>query len=229
MSKTPAICGIIGQKGGGGKTTIAVNIAVAAAQRNLSAVIIDLDQQTNAAKWHGRRKANNVAVVAASVARLQSTIEAAMSYGAEFIVIDSPGHNDNAATETVRASHIVLLPTEPQMFHFDTMPSMRNIVRLGGDKPIWIVVNKLHPRASAMADRLKKIIFQTYSIPVCPAHMSRYDIYATSADTGSTPLEKDPHSRAAEEIKQLYKFISSQLHKSRGSHVEETGKLTASA
>jgi chromosome partitioning protein len=229
MSKTPAICGIIGQKGGGGKTTIAVNLAVAAAKNNLSAVIIDLDQQTNATKWHGRRKANNVAVVATSVQRISPTIEAAISYGAEFIVIDSPGHNDSAATETVRASDVVLLPAEPQMFHFDTMPAMRNIIRLGGDKPTWIVVNKLHPRASAMADKLKGTIFSVYSIPVCPVHMSRYDIYGNSADTGSTPLEKDPHSRASEEIKQLYKFITSQIHKLRGPHVEETGKLAASA
>jgi chromosome partitioning protein len=229
MSKNIPITGIIGQKGGGGKTTIAINLAVAAAKHSLATVIIDLDQQTNAAKWHTRRKENNVAVVAASIARLGVTIETAIKNGAEFIVIDSPGHNDSAATETVRASDFVLVPVEPQMFHFDTMPAMRNIVRLGGDKSTWIMVNKLHPRASAMADRLKRIIFETYSMPVCPVHMSRYDIYATSADTGSTPLEKDPGSRAAEEIKQLYKFISQQVHKLRTSHVQETGKLTASA
>ena len=64
MSKNVAVIGIIGQKGGGGKTTIAINLAVAAARHKLAAVIIDLDQQTNSAKWRDRRRSDNVAVVA---------------------------------------------------------------------------------------------------------------------------------------------------------------------
>lgn len=229
MSKKTPVIGIIGQKGGGGKTTLAVNLAVAAARHKLASVIIDLDQQTNSAKWRDRRKSENVAVVASPAGRIKPTIETAISHGAEFIVIDSPGHNDSAAIETVRASDIVLLPVEPQMFHFDTMPAMRDIIRIGGDKPTWIVVNKLHPSASVQAEKLKKIIVETYSIPVCPVHMSRYDIYATSADVGSTPQEQEADSRAAEEIQHLYKFIGQQVHKSGSPHVEKNVKLAAGA
>lgn len=218
MSTIPVI-GIIGQKGGGGKTTIATNLATMAARENLTAVIIDVDQQTNSAKWHDRRKAENVAVVAAPPPRIRATIETAKGHGAGFIVIDSPGHSDSAAIETVRASDIVLLPIEPQMFHFDTMRAMRDIINVGGGKPTWIVVNKLHPSSSVQADKLKKVIFDTYAIQVCPVHLSRYDIYATAADAGSSPVEQDKNSKAAHEIKQLYKFISEHVHKLGGSHV----------
>ena len=58
MSKKVAVIGIIDQKGGGGKTTIAINLAVATARQNLAAVIIDLDQQTNSTKWRDRRKSD---------------------------------------------------------------------------------------------------------------------------------------------------------------------------
>jgi chromosome partitioning protein len=229
MAKKLTVIGIVGQKGGGGKTTIATNLAVAATRQKLAAVIIDLDQQTNSAKWGDRRKAKNVAVVAAPASRIKATIETATVHGAEFIVIDSPGHNDSAAIETVRASDVVILPTEPQMFHFDTLPAMRDILRVGGDKPTWIVVNKLHPSASALAEKLKKIIADTYSIPVCPVHLSRFDVYATSADVGLTPEEQQPGGRAALEIRELYKFISQQVHKLRSVHVEKNAKLATGA
>jgi chromosome partitioning protein len=225
MSKSTPIIGVIGQKGGGGKTTIATNLAVAAAQQKLASVIIDVDQQTNSAKWRDRRKAENVAVVAVPPARIKATIETAFSHGAQFIVIDSPGHSDSAAIETVRAADIVLLPVEPQMFHFDTLPAMRDLIRIGGDKPTWLVINKLHPSASVLAQKLKKMIFDNYAIPVCQEHLSRFDIYATAADVGSTPGEQEPESKAAHEIKQLYKFISQQVHKSGSSHVKKNDEL----
>jgi Mrp family chromosome partitioning ATPase len=96
MSKKLAVIGVIGQKGGGGKTTIAINLAVAAARQKLAAVIIDLDQQTNSTKWRARRRSDNVAVVAAPASRIKATIETAVTHGAQFIVIDSLGHNDNS-------------------------------------------------------------------------------------------------------------------------------------
>ena len=105
------VVGVIGQKGGGGKTTTSIGIAVAAAEQGLAAVIIDIDQQANAAKWKDRRPTENVAVVATSQSRIKQTVDTARKHGADYIVIDSPGHNDSAAIETVRAADIVLLPS----------------------------------------------------------------------------------------------------------------------
>ena len=80
MAKKLSIIGVIGQKGGGGKTTIAINLAVTAARQKLTPVIIDLDQQTNSAKWRDRRKPDNVAVVATPAGRIKATIETATSH-----------------------------------------------------------------------------------------------------------------------------------------------------
>ncbi len=128
------VVGVIGQKGGGGKTTTSIGIAVAAVEQGLASVIIDIDQQANVAKWKNRRPTENVAVVATSQSRVRETVDTAYKHGADFIVIDSPGHNDSAAMETVRAADIVL-PVEAQMFHFDTLLAMRDLIRLAGDKP----------------------------------------------------------------------------------------------
>ena len=222
------VVGVIGQKGGGGKTTTALNLAVAAAEEGKAAVVIDIDQQANSAKWKDRRKSDNVAVIGALQSRIKQTLETARSHGADFVVIDFPGHNDSAAMETARAADIVLLPIEPQMFHLDTLPSMRDLIRVAGDKPTWLLLNKLHPAASIQAEKLKKMLVEAYSMSVCPVHLSRLDIYATSADVGLTPLEQEKKGKAAEEIRSLYKFTCQQVNKLRNPHVKNARLATGS-
>lgn len=113
--------------------------------------------------------------------------------------------------ETVRAADLVLLPVEAQMFHFETLPAMRDLVRVAGDKPTFLFINKLHPAASVQAAALKKILAETYGMAVCPVHWSRLDVYGTAADAGLTPLEQIPDGKAAAEIRGLYRFICQQV------------------
>src|ERR1035438_6384478 len=91
MSESMFVVALLSQKGGPGKTTLAVNLAVAAAEQGLAAVIIDLDPQANAANWKDRRSTENPAVASAPPGRVRQTLEAAKQHGADFVVIDSPG------------------------------------------------------------------------------------------------------------------------------------------
>jgi chromosome partitioning protein len=227
MSDEMMVVGVIGQKGGGGKTTTSLALAVAAAEDGKAPVVIDLDQQANSAKWRDRRPHENVAVVGALQSRIKQTLATARAHGADYVVIDAPGHNDSAAMETVRAADIVILPVEAQMFHFETLPAMRDLIRVAGDKPTWVLINKLHPAASVQAEKLKKIVADTYAMNVCPVHWSRLDVYGTSADIGLTPLEQAPDGKAAEEIRTLYKFTCQQVNKLRSQHVENGRAATS--
>ena len=221
------VIGVVAQKGGGGKSTVSVNLAVAAAENGKTAVIIDIDQQASAAKWGDRREAKNIAVVGALQSRIKQTIETARTHGADYVVIDSPGHNDSAAMETIRASDIVILPVEASMFHFDTLPAMRDLIRVAGDKPTWLLINKLHPAASVQAEKLKKILTDNYAMSVSPVHWSHLTIYGTSADIGLTPIEQEPEGKAAEEVRSLYKFTCQQVNKLRKQHVKNPELATS--
>ena len=68
------IISLVGRKGGTGKTTLALGLAVAAARAGHAAVILDIDPQTSAARWKEQRSADNPAVISASPGRAQGAL-----------------------------------------------------------------------------------------------------------------------------------------------------------
>ena len=66
---------ILSRKGGTGKTTLAVNLSVAAERAGHSTILIDLDPQASAAKWNDNREGDAPVVVAAPASRLPRSIE----------------------------------------------------------------------------------------------------------------------------------------------------------
>ena len=228
MSESMIVIAIVGQKGGTGKTTTAIGLAVAASEAGQTAVIIDLDPQANAANWKDRRRVDNPAVISVPPSRLKQTLEAAANHAADFVVIDTPGKSDSAAIDAARVADLVLVPLGPHIFHLETLPGLRDLLRVAGDKPALVVLNGLHPQATKQADEAKRMIAELFGFPVCPVHLSRLDIYAETQTTGSTPLEQEPQGRASIELKRLHKFISEQVNKSESPHVENA-KLGAGA
>ncbi len=219
-----SVIAVIGQKGGTGKTTTAIGLAVAAALDGKSAVIIDLDPQANAASWKDRRKSDNPAVVSAPPSRLKQTVETARAHGADYVVIDTPGKSDSAAVEAAKLADLVLLPLAPHIFHLETLPGLRDLLRVAGDPQTFVVLNTLHPQATIQPVSAKFIIARTYDFQVCPVHLCRREIYADTQTTGTTPQEAQPESRAANELAQLYQFTIEQIHKSTSpqSHASES-------
>jgi chromosome partitioning protein len=223
MAESMFVIALISQKGGPGKTTLAINLAVAAAEQGLAAVIIDLDPQANAANWKDRRTAENPAVVAAPPGRVRQTLEAAAQHGADFVVIDSPGKADSAAIVAAQYADLVYIPVEAHMSNLETLPGVSALLQAtpatpNKTLPAFVVINKLHPSATTQAEKVKSMIAEGFPFPVCPVHLSQFDVYATSQDSGQSVLEAEPEGRAANEIRQLYKFTVSQSHNLEGPH-----------
>lgn len=223
MSESMFVLALISQKGGPGKTTLAVNLAVAAAEQGLAAVIIDLDPQANAANWKDRRITENPAVVSAPPGRVRQTLEAAEQHGADFVVIDSPGKADSTAIVAAQFADLIFVPVEAHMSNLETLPGVKALLQATQNKtspPAFVLINKIHPAATTQAEKVKGMIAEIYPFPVCPLHLSHLDVYATTQDSGQSVLEAEPHGRAADEIRQLYKFTISQTHKLGNSHVQ---------
>ena len=113
----------VAEKGGVGKTTMALSLAVAATQSGHTAAVIDVDPQATASKWTDRRQDEHPWVVPTHAARIAPTIEKAKAQGVDFIMIDTPPHSNSDAAEAARNADLVLVPVEPHLFALETCPS----------------------------------------------------------------------------------------------------------
>src|SRR5271169_2659981 len=98
------ILAIISQKGGAGKTTLAVHLAAAAAKAGHRSAVIDLDPQGTAASWGDRRQADGPEVVSGQAARLSVLIDAARAGGADLLVLDTAPNADQTALRAAQCA-----------------------------------------------------------------------------------------------------------------------------
>jgi chromosome partitioning protein len=204
---------IIGQKGGDGKTTLTLGLAVAATEAKQNVAIIDLDPQANAANWRDRRTTDNPAVISAQVSRLKQTVQTAEEYGADLILIDTPGRSDSAAIEAARNADLVLIPVRPQIFGLETLQGVRDLLRVAGDPPAYVVVNGIHPQATKGVETTRTLIENTFGLNVAPVHLSQRGSYAEAPTMGMSAQELDSGGKAADELRRLYMFTCELMNK----------------
>lgn len=104
---------VLSQKGGTGKTTIALHLAVAARLAGQTAVVIDLDPQASAAGWKDSRPGDEPVVVSVPAARLAQALQVAESAGADLAIIDTAPHSGEVALAAAEAADLVLIPAVP--------------------------------------------------------------------------------------------------------------------
>lgn len=205
---------LIGQKGGTGKTTLALGLAVTAARAGHTTAIIDLDSQASAARWRDRREDDTVAVVSAQAARLKPTLEAARAGGVEYAFVDTGGRKDDSALNAARASDIVLVPTRPNMIEIETLPEVNDLLRLAGSPRTFVVLNCIHPSAGARGLMEVQLgIKQLFDLTVCPAYICLRSAYAEAATSGQAPQELDADGKAALELQRLFSFTCDIVNK----------------
>src|SRR3984957_20221886 len=135
---------IISQKGGAGKTTVAIHLAVAAEQRGMNTAVFDLDPQASAASWADKRNAPSPAVVSAQASRLPSLLEQASSQKADLVIIDSAPNADSASLAAARAADLILVPCRPAAFDLNAIGTTLNLAVVAS-KPAYVLLNAVPP------------------------------------------------------------------------------------
>jgi len=212
------IVAVVMEKGGVGKTTIALNLAVAATQDGLSAAVIDIDQQATASNWTDRRSNEKPWVVPTLTARLGAAIEQAKAQGIEFLVIDTPPHSGPDAAEAARRADAVVVPVEPHLFTLETVPKLAELLRFVGNPPALFVVNKAPAQGTEGSNAADYIKAQGFS--VCPVILHLRAAHRHATNVGKVAAEYDSDGKAAQEVLQLYTYTLQFIESSRKSHAK---------
>jgi chromosome partitioning protein len=199
---------IIAQKGGSGKTTVAVHLAVCAAHHGKATGIIDLDPQSSAAKWSEVRKEKVPHVMAATQPQLGRLLENAEKAKTDFIIIDTAPHSDSDAAMAAQLADFVLIPSRPMFFDLHAILSTYEIARLS-KTPAAVVLNGVPPRGS-LTDEAREAL-QGQNIRVVAPVLYHRAAYFNALFDGRSVQEYDPKGKAAAEIESLYISVTHAL------------------
>jgi chromosome partitioning protein len=200
---------ILSQKGGAGKTTLALHLAVAAVQDHLNTLVVDLDPQASAAKWGDRRQAELPVVVSSHASRLAAVLDNAQTNDGQLAILDTAPHSDSIAVQAARTADLILVPCRPAILDLEAIASTLDLVRAVG-KPALAVLNAIAP-VGTEADEAAEAI-AGLGADVCPVRLTSRVAFSRALITGLTAQEFEPDGKAAREIQSLHMFICERVH-----------------
>lgn len=194
------IISILNQKGGTGKTTLAVNMTREYTKRSFKTLLVDSDSQGSALRWHEESGGELIDLTCLPVTTLdKDVIKFKDRY--ERIIIDGIPRVSPLTVCAIKASDVVLIPVQPSLYD---IWATEDLVRLVQER-IEITEGKL--KAAFVVSRnivgtilSKKIRSQllTIGLPVFTHRTCQRQEYAKSIQEGRTVCELD--TNAAQEI-----------------------------
>ncbi|WP_279598257.1 ParA family protein [Methylobacterium sp. J-026] len=209
------VISIVQQKGGVGKTTLAINVAGALKQRGLSVMVVDADPQGSATAWAFPRKLGfEVKAELLANGTLSIWLRNILKQRADVILIDTPAGLSSVFRAAVDVADLVLIPCGPSSLDINAArTTLLNVVSaLRSDArsrtQIAIVPTRVDvrtPEGQQITDELSAL-GENVSPPLS------HDVYFVRAFTqGVSVTAAAPASNAAQEIKVLTDFLLESL------------------
>ena len=202
------------QKGGTGKTTLAVHLAMAFIKyHDLKVAIIDTDPQGSLGKWFMIRTEKKVS-------NENLTFKTASLWGAQYeaktlkndhdiVIIDTPPKIESDARPSIEAADLVLIPIAASHVDFWATGAIVEIAKKA-NKKILAQINRSSQR-SKLIDKTKDFI-KSLDLKSTETIIGNRQIYTSSMGEGKTAVEKQRKGNAVDEIKQLSEQILKQLN-----------------
>ena len=200
---------IVARKGGSGKTTVAVNLALAAYRRAYRVQLADTDPQGSSADVLNARKSRGPEVLRLSGAELFELQKDALASGIDVTIIDTPAASEESVGHAIALADISLLVVRPTFLDIAAALQTAQILRRLR-KPGLILLNQAPvTRGGVEPPAVKRALqaLRLMQLPVVPIVLRARAAYQTSLASGQSVEEQAPGDPAAEEIAGLWSHI----------------------
>lgn len=143
---------VFSQKGGAGKSTLAMHLAVAAS-RTMKVVLIDADPQATVATWAADRPRSKPLVARTDSASIARLLADARAEGYELAIVDCPPHAAPGTLALLHAADHIVIPAQPTMPDLAATTRSVALARAAG-KTYSFVVNRAPSRAPEVTQAL---------------------------------------------------------------------------
>ncbi|MFZ5609973.1 MAG: ParA family partition ATPase [Pseudomonadota bacterium] len=197
------------QKGGVGKTSIALQLAVTWANQGKSVALIDTDPQGSLSTWYEARQESlgedetGLGFAAAASWGIGHEVNR-QGRAADIVVVDTAPHAETPARNAVRKADLVVVPVQPSpMDVWATGGSLELAAK--ENRPYLLVLNRVPPR-SLLADEMEAAL-RAEGYPLAKARLGNRQLFGESALYGLGVIEMKPTSKASAEIKRLAREV----------------------
>lgn len=204
---------VISRKGGAGKTTLAVNLAITAHLSGLKTMLADIDPQRSATDALRARNGDGPVLAEINAGKLFSTRVQAQHGDYDALVIDTPAAPETDGLQAINCADLCVLVCRPTFLDIASVVRSAEAVRRLGKKGVIVLSqapsrrNGVEPPAVLKAAEALRFT----GMPLAPIGLRARTAFQQSLAHGRSVCEWEPGSAAAEEISRLWDLIAPML------------------
>jgi chromosome partitioning protein len=195
------------QKCGSGKSTLCINLSIAAQEAGRSVCILEMDRQATISDWAENREGDRPEVAQVDANQIDAVIERLKGSGYDYVFIDTPGVDSPGTLSAIRAADLCVIPCRPTPADLRAFkPTLAAIYRL--DKRFAFVLNQTPARSFRVRDAAEGLAV----LGVLPdVHIVLRNDYQDAIGLGKGVTEFNPDGQAAEEIRRLWTWVDKRM------------------
>lgn len=215
--KLPYVIAISCFKGGVGKSTVALNLAVELAQKH-EVTMIDMDYQKSASIFNHNRNEANLDELEIKQVFSDTDLKSELKRNKRLMIIDTGAYDSNLNRLALLHANMIIAPTTDSELDLFGLVAFNKILhdlkKVKKTLNTWVLLNKLLPRATGLKDIEKFILDKKHCFKLLATRLHERSDYkkAFSKGVGVTEIKK---SLAGKEIKALAKEIETNVKKFR--------------